>query len=347
MTDLPRRPRRLRRTPAIRALVREVHLDTRELICPLFVAENPRDAGVIPSMPGVSRHTLETLAAEIREVAALGLPAVLLFGIPASKDPTGSRAYAADGVICLAIRRIKEIQPDLLVIADTCLCEYTDHGHCGVVQGGMVRNDDTLELLARAAAAYAAAGADLVAPSGMMDGAVAAIRAALDEGGHQDVGILSYAVKYASALYGPFRDAAACAPQFGDRRGYQMDPANAREALAEAELDLAEGADVLMVKPALLYLDVLQRLRTAFPAARLAAYHTSGEYCMIKAAAARGWLDERQIALESLLAIKRAGADMIITYYAKDAARWLRADGSGASTTESEAGASRCSGHDA
>jgi porphobilinogen synthase len=309
--------------------VRETRLAIEQLVCPMFVVENPGDAGEVASMPGVRRHTLEALGPEIEKLAALGIPAVLLFGIPAHKDAHGTQAWAEDGIICRAIACIKKSCPDLAVIADTCLCEYTDHGHCGIVRDGEVVNDETLDVLARVATAYAAAGADLVAPSGMMDGMVGAIRRALDTVGFSHVGILSYAVKYASAFYGPFRDAAACAPQFGDRRSHQMDPANVREALAEAELDLAEGADLLMVKPALPYLDVLRRLRARFPAARLAAYQVSGEYSMIKAAAARGWLDERQVALETLTAIQRAGADVIITYFAPDVARWLRGDGPG------------------
>lgn len=304
-------------------MTRETRLSAEDLIAPLFVVEHPEDAGSVSSMPGVRRHTVDRLGVELDAIASRGIPAVLLFGIPAHKDASGSQAYAEDGVITQAIRRIKETHRDTAVIADVCLCEYTDHGHCGIVRDDCVLNDETLEAYARAAQAYARAGADLVAPSGMMDGMVASIRAALDEVGFESVGILSYSVKYASSFYGPFREAADCAPAFGDRRTHQMDPANAREALAEAEADLNEGADMLMVKPALAYLDVIAGLRRAFPAAPLAAYQVSGEYSMIKAAAANGWIDERSIALESLTSIKRAGADTIISYYATQAADWL------------------------
>lgn len=324
MTAFPiRRLRRIRSRPALRDLVRETTLSPTDFVYPLFVAERPQDAGPVASMPGVSRHALDDLGREIEEIAARGIRAVLLFGIPAGKDDKGSGAYAGDGVIPHAIRRIKEARDDLAVVADVCLCEYTDHGHCGIVREERIENDSTLELLGRAAVVYAQAGADVVAPSAMMDGQVATLRAALDAAGHTETAILSYAVKYASALYGPFRDAAACAPKFGDRRSHQMDPANAREALAEAETDLSEGADVLMVKPAGAYLDVIAALRGRFPATPLAAYQVSGEYSMIKAAAANGWLDERRVVLEALTAIKRAGADIVITYFARQAAEYL------------------------
>ncbi len=324
MTKLPRRMRRLRKSETLRSMVRETRLVPADFVYPLFVVEDSAAAGPVASMPGVCRHTIDDLPRELESIAGLGIPAVILFGIPRHKDAVGTQASAPGGVIPRAIRRIKETHPDLIILADVCLCEYTDHGHCGLIRGESVDNDATLDTLGRAATVYAAAGADLVAPSAMMDGMVAAIRTALDTNSHTDVGILSYAVKYASSFYGPFRDAAECAPSFGDRRAYQMDPANAREALAEAELDLAEGADILMVKPAMPYLDVLRTLRDKIPQAPLAAYQVSGEYAMIKAAAANGWLDERLVALESLTAIKRAGADFILTYLAKDAARWLR-----------------------
>ena len=324
MNDLAyRRLRRLRRIPALRALVRETRLSTDDFIYPLFIAEQERDAGPVASMPGVMRHTLASLEREVEQLAARKIRSVLLFGIPAGKDAVGSGAYAEDGVIPQAIRRIKAAREDMIVITDVCLCEYTDHGHCGVLHDECVDNDATLPLLSQTALAHAAAGADIVAPSAMMDGMVGAIRRALDAGGHDGVGILSYSVKYASSFYGPFREAAACAPKFGDRRTHQMDPANAREALAEAEEDLREGADLIMVKPGMPYLDVISALRQRFPQAPLAAYQVSGEYSMIKAAAERGWLDERRVVLESLTAIKRAGADIIITYFAKDAAEYL------------------------
>ncbi|MCG8406336.1 MAG: porphobilinogen synthase [Phycisphaerales bacterium] len=323
MKPIARRMRRMRRSEAIRAMMRETQLSAADFIYPLFVAEVGSDAGPVASMPGVERHSLESLPRELEEVSGLGIPSVMLFGIPVHKDSAGSQAYAESGVICQAIRRVKETWSDLVVVADVCLCEYTDHGHCGVVRGETIENDETLDVLARTATAYATAGADVVAPSGMMDGMVSAIRQALDESSFQDVGILSYAVKYASAFYGPFRDAAACAPKFGDRRTHQMDPANANEALAEVDLDITEGADMVMVKPAMPYLDVVRRLRERYPAVPLAAYQVSGEYSMIKAAAAQGWLDERKVAMESLLAIKRAGADIIISYFAKEAVRWL------------------------
>lgn len=317
------RKRRIRGRAGLRDMVRETSLSVRDLICPMFIAQNAADAGPVASMPGVVRHRLDDLELEIEQVAARRIPAVLLFGIPSRKDAQGSGAYDRDGVIPAAIRRIKASREDLIVVADVCLCEYTDHGHCGIVREDRIDNDETLPLLAKAAVAYADAGADVVAPSAMMDGQVAAIRSALDASGRHETAILSYAVKYASALYGPFRDAAACAPKFGDRRSHQMDPANVREALAEAEADVAEGADLLMVKPAGAYLDVIAAVRQRCPQVPLAAYQVSGEYSMIKAAAANGWIDERRVVIETLTAIKRAGADIIITYFAKDAAEYL------------------------
>ena len=321
------RPRRLRRSDALRRMVRETTLSADHLVAPIFVTEEPASSDV-PSMPGVRRFTLHDLRGEAQALAAAGVPAVLLFGVPEHKDAEGSGADASQGVIQRAVRVIKEIAPALLVITDVCLCEYTDHGHCGVLDAhGLPDNDVTLERIARVAVSHAEAGADIVAPSGMMDGGVRAIRGALDAAGHENVALMAYAVKYASAFYGPFRDAAAGAPTFGDRRTHQMDPANAREALREAALDIAEGADVLMVKPAVAYLDVVGRLRRRHSGVPIAAYHVSGEYAMLKAAAAAGWIDERAAVLETLLSIRRAGADIVITYYAKDVARWLRQDG--------------------
>ncbi len=333
-TDLVHRPRRLRLTEDIRRLVRETTLSPADFIYPLFVRHG-RDLRVpVHSMPGVAQLTVDLLADEARAIARLGIPAVILFGIPAHKDAVGSDNYAPDGIVPQAIRAIKDAVPDLLVISDMCFCEYTDHGHCGLINRpgqphytpalpeGYLLNDPTLELLGRASVVHAQAGADLIAPSGMLDGMVAAIRRALDGAGYAHVAIMSYAVKYASGFYGPFREAAESPPQFGDRSQYQMDPANRREALREAALDVAEGADILMVKPALPYLDVLSAVRQAFHLP-VAAYQVSGEYAMLQAAAANGWLDLRRCALESLTAIKRAGADIILTYFAKDAARWL------------------------
>jgi porphobilinogen synthase len=330
ITELFQRLRRLRGTEAIRRLVRETRLSPEDFVYPLFVVHGTGVRNEIPSMPGQHQLSLDQLPAEAQELRSLGIGAVLLFGIPASKDEEGSEAYAADGIVQRAVRALKQAAPDLLVITDVCLCEYTSHGHCGIVREGEVDNDATLPLLARTAISHAQAGADMVAPSAMMDGQVAAIRQALDEAGFGQTPIMAYSAKYASAFYGPFREAAESAPQFGDRRGYQMDPPNAREALREIESDIAEGADIVMVKPALAYLDVLARARQRLdlPAGRhgvpLAAYNVSGEYAMIKAAAANGWLDERGVALEVLTAIKRAGADVIITYHAKEAARWLQ-----------------------
>ncbi len=303
--------------------MRETTLSMNDFVYPLFIAERSQDVGPVTSMPGVVRHSLDGLDREIEQIASRQIRSVLLFGIPANKDDRGSGAYWQDGIIPRAVDRIKRLREDLIVIADVCLCEYTDHGHCGIVHGEQIENDETLELLASAAIVYAEAGADVVAPSAMMDGQVSAIRAALDRSGHDDTAILSYAVKYASALYGPFRDAAACAPKFGDRRSHQMDPANMREALAEAEADAVEGADMLMVKPAGAYLDVIAAVKERLPRLPLAAYQVSGEYSMIKAAAANGWIDERRVVLETLTAIKRAGADIVISYFAKDVADYL------------------------
>jgi porphobilinogen synthase len=289
----------------------------------MFIAEGRGLKQEITSMPGIFRYSPDQLSREIEEVASLKIPAVLLFGIPEDKDETGSSAYRPEGVIQQAIRAIKKSAPEMLVITDVCLCEYTSHGHCGIVVNGQVDNDQTLPLLAKMAISHVAAGADIVAPSDMMDGRVKAVREVLDEKGFQHIPILSYAAKYASAYYGPFREAAGSVPQFGDRRAYQMDPPNVREALREVEQDIAEGADIIMVKPALAYLDVIRQVRDTFNHP-LAAYNVSGEYAMVKAAAQRGWLDEQSVVLETLTAIKRAGADIILTYHAKDAARWLR-----------------------
>ena len=309
----------------MRGMLAETRLDVRQLIHPLFVRAGRAVERPIDSMPGHAQRSVDRLAKEIYEVEELAVPAVLLFGLPAEKDDSGSGAWDASGPVPQAIASIKRLASHMVVIADVCLCEYTSHGHCGLLDNekGTVLNDATLPLLARAAVAYADAGADIVAPSAMMDHQVAAIRAALDDAGHDDVAIMSYAVKYASAFYGPFREAAESAPAFGDRRAYQMDPPNVREALREAALDVAETADMLMVKPAGPYLDVIRAVRERFDLP-LAAYQVSGEYAMLKAAAQRGWLDERRAALESLTGIRRAGADLVITYFAKDAARWLR-----------------------
>jgi porphobilinogen synthase len=308
------RLRRLRRTPALRSLVRETRLDLESFVMPLFVAPEalPNDA-----LPGLARHTVDGLLHEVEALAGAGVSAVLLFGIPEEKDEQGSGAWEEDGIVQRALRALRPRFPELVLITDVCLCEYTSHGHCGVLDGGEVENDETLELLARAAVSHVEAGADVVAPSDMMDGRVGAIRESLPQ-----TPILAYSAKYASAFYGPFREAAGSAPSFGDRRGYQMDPANVREALRECELDLAEGADALMVKPALPNLDVIRAVRDRFDAP-LAAFNVSGEYAMVKAAAARGFVDERDAALESLLAIRRAGADLVISYWTKDLATWL------------------------
>ncbi len=307
----------------VRRMVRETTLSAADFIYPLFVTHGENVRHPIPSMPGIFQFSIDQLAEETAEIAALGIPAVVLFGIPAAKDPIGLENFADDGIVQQAIRAIKAAQPDLIVITDVCLCEFTDHGHCGLVQGDEILNDETLAVLAETAVSHANAGADIVAPSGMMDGMVAAIRAGLDKAGFANMPIMSYAVKYASAFYGPFRDAADGAPKFGDRKTHQMDPANGREALREAALDVEEGADFLMVKPALAYLDIIRQTKEAFPALPLAAYNVSGEYAMIKAAAANGWLDEKKAILETLTAIKRAGADLIISYHAKEASQWL------------------------
>lgn len=317
-----RRMRRLRRTESLRGLVRETELAPADFIYPIFVSETIQQPVPIGSMPGQMQWTVESLAEQAVEIAATGVSGVLLFGVPAEKDEVGSCAYDDNGVVQRAIREIKRAAPDLLVITDVCLCEYTSHGHCGLVRDGEVQNDETLELLAREAISHARAGADMVAPSDMMDGRIAALREALDDAGFESTPIMAYSAKFASVFYGPFREAAESAPQFGDRRAYQMDPANGREAEREVELDIAEGADIVMVKPALPYLDVLARVRDRWQLP-LAAYNVSGEYAMIKAAAANGWLDERRAAMEALTSIKRAGADIIITYFALDAARWL------------------------
>ena len=323
MAELLHRPRRLRRRERLRALVRETRLAPEHLVLPLFACPGARVRREIPSMPGVFNLSVDQIAGEAARAQDAGLSAVILFGLPETKDATASGAYARDGVVQQAVRAARRAAPELVVIADTCLCEYTSHGHCGVVREGEVLNDESLELLARTAVSQAEAGADIVAPSAMMDGQVGAIREALDAAGLAHVAIMSYAVKYASAFYGPFREAADSAPAFGDRRAYQMDSANAREALREAELDYAEGADFLMVKPATAYLDILRAVRDRFELP-LAAYHVSGEYAMIKAAAQRGWIDEERVMLETLTGIRRAGADVIITYYAHEAARLLR-----------------------
>jgi len=317
------RPRRRRRTPALRRLSRETTLAAEHLIAPAFVIHGADTAREISSMPGVFQLSVDgRLDQEVDQLEALGIPALVLFGLPAAKDEVGSENFAADGIVQRALRRLRTRHPNLLLITDVCCCEYTSHGHCGIVKDGAVDNDATLEILGRVAVSHAQAGADIVAPSGMMDGMVKAIRSALDAAGFQDRSVLSYAVKYASAFYGPFREAADSTPAFGDRRQYQMDPANVREAVLEAALDEAEGADFLMVKPALAYLDVIRavRERTSLP---LVAYNVSGEYAMLKAAAQQGWIDERRAVLEALTGMRRAGADAIITYHAKDVARWL------------------------
>jgi porphobilinogen synthase len=313
------RLRRLRRSDRLRALVRETRLDLDDFVLPLFVGPSTEPN---PDLPALGRFSVDDLAAEAEEASRLGVRAVLLFGIPDEKDAEGSGAWDDDGVIQRALRALREASPGLVLLTDVCLCEYTSHGHCGVLEGDEVDNDATLELLARTAVSHAAAGADAVAPSDMMDGRVAAIRAALDEDGHGDLPIVSYAAKYASAFYGPFREAADSTPAFGDRRGYQLDPANVREALRECELDVAEGADALLIKPALPNLDVIRAARERFDLP-VGAYNVSGEYAMLKAAGARGWLDERQAALESLTAIKRAGADLVVSYWTKELAGWL------------------------
>ena len=316
------RPRRLRKNEALRSLVRETHLIPAQLVYPLFIMPGKNVRQEIPSMPGVYRISVDQLGGEAAELLQLGINSVILFGLPEKKDSMGSGAHARDGIIQRAIKEMKNKAPSLTVITDVCLCEYTDHGHCGCLINKEVDNDATLEILAKTALSHAQAGADIVAPSDMMDGRVAEIRAALDENNFEMISIMSYAVKYASAFYGPFRDAADCAPQFGDRRSYQMDPANSREALREATLDVDEGADFLMVKPAVAYLDIISKLRDEFDLP-IAAYHVSGEYAMIKAAEARGWIDGERVMQETLISIRRAGADIILTYFAKDMARLL------------------------
>jgi porphobilinogen synthase len=323
MTYPEHRPRRLRRNEGIRRMVRETSLSVDDLIYPLFVAAGRKIRKEISSMPGIFQLSVENLAKEVKEVRGLGIPAILLFGIPAKKDPVGSDACSDDGIVQTAVRAIKDAVPDIQVITDVCFCEYTDHGHCGILNSaGDVDNDATLDILARSAVTHARAGADMVAPSDMMDGRVAAIRRALDEEGHEGIPIMSYAAKYASGFYGPFRDAAESAPRFGDRRSYQMDPPNAREALREVALDIQEGADIVMVKPALSYLDVIFRVREAFDLP-VAAYHVSGEYSIVKAGEKLGWIDGPRLMMEVLVSIKRAGADLILTYAAKEAAKAL------------------------
>jgi porphobilinogen synthase len=316
------RPRRLRRNETLRQLIRETTLTPSNLIYPLFVGPGTNVLRPISSMPGIAQFSQDRAILECREAAALGIQAVILFGIPENKDPVGSEAYIGDGVVQQAIKAIKQAVPTLLVVTDVCLCEYTDHGHCGVIKGGAVDNDSTLELLAKEALSHAQAGADIIAPSDMMDGRVGAIRRALDNHGFDQIPIMAYAAKYASGFYGPFREAAESTPQFGDRRSYQMDPANADEALREVALDIQEGADIIMVKPALAYLDIIYRVKQKF-GYPVAAYNVSGEYSMIKAAGINGWIDEERIMLEVLFSIRRAGADMILTYFAKQLARAL------------------------
>jgi porphobilinogen synthase len=317
------RMRRTRQSEQLRGLVRETHLSVEQLIYPLFVAEDLAEPREISSMPGVMQWPLEHLGREIERIASLGITSVLLFGIPTDKDEVGSQAYAEQGIIQRAIQRIKSVAPQLVVMTDVCLCEYTSHGHCGVIQNGTVQNDESLDLLARMALSHVEAGADLVAPSDMMDGRVGALRHKLDEQGFSAAPIMAYSAKYASGFYGPFREAAGSTPQFGDRRSYQMDPANVREALREVDLDIAEGADIVMVKPALAYLDVIRQVRDHCDLP-LAAYNVSGEYSMIKAAARNGWIEEQRVVMEVLTGIRRAGADMIITYFAPDVALWLK-----------------------
>lgn len=324
MKDLQfRRHRRLRGTASIRNMVRETHLHPEDLIYPLFVVEGTNIKNEVPSMPDVFHWSLDLLDAQVDEVVSLGIPAIIIFGVPDSKDDIGSSAFNEQGIVQKAIRQIKANHPDLTVIADTCLCQFTDHGHCGVIEDGKVLNDRTLNLLAKTAVSQAEAGADIIAPSNMMDGFVAAIRHGLDEAGFINVPIMSYAVKFSSAFYGPFRDAAHSSPKFGDRKTYQMDPANRLEALREAESDMDEGADFLIVKPALSYLDVIREVKnfSGFP---IVAYNVSGEYSMVKAASQNGWINEKEIVLEKLISMKRAGADLILTYHAKDVARWLQ-----------------------
>jgi len=325
LPDLTIRPRRLRKTATIRRMVRETSLSTADFIYPLFVDEGIDKAIEVKSMPGVSRIPLSDVGKKVREVEALGIPGVILFGIPNEKDDIGASGWDDNGIVQQAIRAAKEACPDMCVIADTCFCEYTEHGHCGVLCGEDVDNDATLENLQKEAVSYAKAGVDIVAPSGMMDGMIAAIRAGLDEAGFTETPIMSYAVKYASGYFGPFRDAADSTPTFGDRASYQMDPANRREAIKEALLDVQEGADMLMVKPALAYMDIVREVKDATNLP-MAVYNVSGEYAMVKAAAANGWIDEKRVVLETMLGFKRAGADLILSYHALDVARWLNDD---------------------
>ena len=323
MTFPTHRPRRLRRTEALRGFVRETRLSTSGLVYPMFACPGTKVRTEVSSMPGIFQQSVDHVVEECREVAELGIPAVILFGLPDKKDEVGSEASDPKGAVQRAIEAIRKAKLDLLVITDVCLCEYTSHGHCGVIEKGDVANDPSVERLAAAALSHARAGADIVAPSDMMDGRVGAIRQKLDANGFEDVAILSYAAKYCSGFYGPFREAAQSAPQFGDRRSYQMDPANAREALREVALDLEEGADMIMVKPALPYLDIIQRVRERFDVP-VAAYNVSGEYAMVKAAARNGWIDEQRVVLEIVTSIQRAGAEIVLTYHAKDVARWLK-----------------------
>lgn len=320
---LIRRPRRLRNNEVIRKMVRENHIQVEDLIYPMFVMFGEKQKIPVSSMPGVYNYSLDEYVLALKEVVEAGIPAILLFGIPETKDPVGTGAYDSEGIIQEAVRITKKHYPDLYVITDVCLCEYTDHGHCGIIQDGKILNDPTLELLARTALSHAEAGADMVAPSDMMDGRVAAIRQVLDEGGYSSIPIMSYAAKFASGFYGPFREAAGSTPQFGDRRTYQMDPPNGNEAMMETALDIEEGADVIIVKPALAYGDITYRTKERF-GVPIAAYNVSGEYSMVKAASEKGWIDEKRIVLESLVSMKRAGADLLITYHALDVARWLR-----------------------
>ena len=325
LPELIHRPRRLRKTPAIRRMVSETTLSVNDLIYPIFVDETITEPKPVGSMPGVERIPLSAVGDTVLEVASLGIPGVIFFGIPKEKDAIGSGGWDSEGIVQKAIRAAKKASPETCVIADTCFCEYTDHGHCGVLHGDEVDNDETLANLQKEAASYAEAGVDIIAPSGMMDGMIAAIREGLDEAGFKDTPIMSYAVKYASAYFGPFRDAADSAPSFGDRSSYQMDPANAREALREAMLDVDEGADFLMVKPALAYMDIIRAVKDATDLP-MAVYNVSGEYAMVKAAAEKGWIDEKRVVLETMLSFKRAGADLILTYHALDVARWLNDD---------------------
>ncbi|MBC2723034.1 porphobilinogen synthase [Desulfosporosinus sp.] len=321
--ELQRRPRRLRANETIRSMVRENHIRIENLIYPMFVMAGEKKKVEISSMPGVYNFSLDEFILALREVVELGIPAVLLFGIPESKDSVGSGAYHDQGIVQQAVRLAKQHYPDLYVITDVCLCEYTDHGHCGLIENGQVMNDPTLELLAKTALSQARAGADMVAPSDMMDGRVAAIREMLDNEGFSHIPIMAYSAKFASGFYGPFREAAGSTPQFGDRRTYQMDSANGNEAMLETDLDIEEGADMIIVKPALSYGDIIYRTKERY-GVPLAAYNVSGEYSMVKAAAAKGWIDEKRIVLEALVSMKRAGADLLITYHALDVARWLR-----------------------